>query len=131
MAILDTAKSMARGGVGFFLVGLALTLAAQVLSPMIGIDIAPLALSGTGPNNPLWTGAYFGGFGALSAAVTPLVDYLFGDKKQASPEKSQDTQKSAERSPSLALAQEQTVAVTHCERVEASRSLAAQAEVVR
>ena len=34
--------------------------------------------------NHLWTGLYFGGFGAAAAITTPLMDWVFGgDKKES------------------------------------------------
>lgn len=129
MALLDTAKNVLKSGIGMFVVGVALTFAAQLIAPALGLEIHSLTLSAINHSNPLWNGAFFGAFGAIHAVVGPVVDNLFGDKKQTPPEKTQEIQKSEERAPSLALAQEQTVAVTHCERVEAARKNSVRLEV--
>lgn len=119
MALLDTAKNVAKAGMGMFAVGVALTFAAQLIAPALGLEIGGLTLSAINHSNPLWIGAYFGAFGAINAAVAPVMDYLFGGAKGEAAAQSVSPAQEAVRTPEQA--QEQGVSVSHCEMIEVQR----------
>lgn len=80
-------KDVLKNGTIMFVVGAALALIAPALGNMVGLPDVATSHSA----NPAWMGAFFGAFGALHAAVTPLFRAVFADKKEeaaaASPEK--------------------------------------------
>jgi len=118
----DHAKRILKGAVGFFVVGAVLTLAAQLIAPAMGLELGPLTLSKAGPTNPLWTGAYFGAFGALNNAVVPLVDKLFGETPV--PVIKAEENHGAMVSPALELTSEPGMKMQHTARLEAQRQQA-------
>lgn len=78
-------KDSLKGFIAFAIVGAVLAfLAPTVLAPLVGLNAGALGLSALS-SQPLWTGMYFGGFGALVPLVTPITDWLFGDRKKKEP----------------------------------------------
>lgn len=63
----------------FFAVGTALAIAAPAIA--YGLGLAPTLVAAGSmlglSANPLWSGAFFGTFGAISATVAPACDKLF------------------------------------------------------
>lgn len=79
---MNILRQAIKGFVAFAIVGAVLAFAAPALASMVGLSAEALGL-GAISSQPLWTGVYFGGFGALVPLVTPITDWLFGDSKKA------------------------------------------------
>jgi hypothetical protein len=74
---LETVRKIAKSSLVMFTVGALLALAAPPLAVLAGIDPGML-----GPTtNMLWSGAFFGAFGGIRAALAPAMDWVFGDKE--------------------------------------------------
>lgn len=117
-------KNMAKGAVGFFVVGALLTVVAQALAPMMGLDIGPLTLSAAGPTNPMWNGAYFGAFGALNQAITPVVEKFMG----AGPVPKSPEERIEKEASLIAVEPAPELSANHAQKLETQRELAASAE---
>lgn len=88
-------------------IGVALGLAVPYLGPLVGITGTALTELGAA-NSPAWLGLFFGAFGSLSAAVTPVFDAVFSNRSSPSA--------APELSPELAVEQLQlatTPAIAH------------------
>lgn len=63
----------------FFAVGTALAIAAPAIA--YGIGLAPSLAAASSmlglSANPLWSGAFFGSFGAMVSTITPVCDKIF------------------------------------------------------
>jgi len=82
----DLFKKILKGTAVFFAVGAALALAAPTVGAWLGVEAlgeAGLAAATTG-NPVLWTGIFFGGFGALVPMVESGFGFIFGDDKEKS-----------------------------------------------
>lgn len=75
MKIRERLTDIVNEGVVMFAVGLLLALAAPHIA-----DFFHIAPSVAGTHDPLWTGAFFGAFGALHATVSPILSAAFGGK---------------------------------------------------
>lgn len=74
-------KKILKNGALFFAVGVALALAAPPVATFLGAGIlGEAALAHAVATPVLWTGAFFGMFGAIDTALRPMFDRLFGDK---------------------------------------------------
>ncbi len=70
-----------KNGAIMFAVGMLLGLAAPPLAQLLGASLIGDAAFAHAVATPvLWTGAFFGAFGAIHAAVQPLYEHFF-DKK--------------------------------------------------
>ncbi len=82
-----TLKNIIKTGLLFAAVGAMLALLAPAIGVGIGLEATyaeaaeTLALTA----KPLWMGAFFGTFGALNAAATPVFSRLFGDEAAQAP----------------------------------------------
>ena len=63
------ALNIVKAAAVMFTVGMLLAYSAPMIASMTGVSLGMLGTA----TNPLWTGAYFGAFGGLSAAATPLI----------------------------------------------------------
>lgn len=70
-------KRAIKGFVTLAIVGSLLAVAAPYMAAAAGLEASALGLSALS-SQPLWTGLYFGGFGAINAALAPVVDKLLG-----------------------------------------------------
>lgn len=74
-------RDMLKAGALFFAVGIALALVAPPLATLLGPSIiGEAALAHAVATPVIWTGAFFGAFGAIDAGLRPLVNKLFGDQ---------------------------------------------------
>lgn len=74
-------KEVAKNGLIMFAVGALLALAAPPLAQLIGPQLlGETAFTHALATPVLWTGTFFGAFGAIHAAVAPIGNFLFGDK---------------------------------------------------
>lgn len=74
-------KNILKAGATLFVVGALLAVAAPAIAVGLGMAAdyaAGAALLGHSAS-PLWMGAFFGAFGAIDAAVRPMMDQWFGD----------------------------------------------------
>ncbi|MBV8938390.1 MAG: hypothetical protein JO089_00935 [Alphaproteobacteria bacterium] len=74
----DILKTAVKTGLAFFAVGALLALAAGTPTVAGFFHVTPEQIGLQA--SPLWTGAYFAGFGVLSALLMPAVSYMMGDK---------------------------------------------------
>ena len=75
-------KKILKNGALLFAVGVALALIAPPLAQVLGPGILGEAAVATAVATPvLWTGAFFGVFGAINTALQPVFDKLFGEDK--------------------------------------------------
>lgn len=75
-------KKIFKAGALFFAVGVALALIAPPLATLLGPALLGEAAVAHAVATPvLWTGAFFGAFGAIDTALRPLFDTMFGDDK--------------------------------------------------
>ncbi len=84
---METFRKIVKNGVLLGAVGVLLALAAGPLAALTSgiIGAAGVAAAAHSTETVLWTGVFFGGFGALHAAVAPVVDWVFGADKSAAP----------------------------------------------
>ncbi len=76
-------KKIAKAGALFFAVGVALALIAPPLASALGAGVIGEAALATAIATPvIWTGAFFGAFGAINTAMEPVFNKLFGDDKK-------------------------------------------------
>ncbi len=68
-----------KTGIAFFLIGVTLALVGPTVAEAIGFSGEALAHIAQANAMPLWTGTFFGMFGAMSQVVVPLVDRVFDD----------------------------------------------------
>jgi hypothetical protein len=83
--MMEALKNIGKGAIVLGIVGVLLALAAEPIASVIGVKLlgeAGMAAAAQVALAPLWTGAFFGAFGALHAAVAPVMDWVFGDKKE-------------------------------------------------
>lgn len=74
-------KNILKNGALFFAVGVALALIAPPVATFLGAGILGEAAVAHAVATPvLWTGAFFGLFGAIDTALRPAFDKIFGDK---------------------------------------------------
>jgi hypothetical protein len=74
-----TLKNALKMGIAFFIIGMTLATIGPTVAEVIGFSGEALAHIAQANAMPLWTGTFFGMFGAMSQVVPPLVDRLFGD----------------------------------------------------
>ncbi len=75
-------KDIAKAGALFFAVGIALALVAPPLATLLGPAIlGEVAVAHAMATPVMWTGVFFGAFGALDAAARPFFDKMFDGKK--------------------------------------------------
>lgn len=94
--------------VGLALASLAAPLAATLgAAGLLSGEFAAEIVAKTSVSSILWTGAYFGSFGALSATVTPIINKLFREKTpdQGAGSWQQEASQDVGQAPDLALAQ--------------------------
>jgi hypothetical protein len=107
-----------KAGATLFVVGALLALAAPVLA--YGIGMAPsvgAAAAMLGSNaSPMWMGVFFGAFGAIDAAVRPIIGQMMGEKPEAAAPAAQASVKTA-----VALQPEMGQETAYRERLEAER----------
>ncbi len=114
-------KSIAKATVLMCAVGALLAVAAPAVAGIVGISLADVGIMA----NPSWTGAFFGAFGGISAAITPVIERIFGDDKQAETVKTEEkTQVKFDLSPDLSQSPAKTA--THCSYIETERAASAQ-----
>jgi len=76
---MSTFWKIAKAGAVMFTVGILLAAAAPLIAGALGEGLLGTAAFTHAMATPvLWTGAFFGAFGAIHAAVAPLVDRLDG-----------------------------------------------------
>jgi hypothetical protein len=124
-------KSIAKATVLMFAVGALLAMAAPHVAVMAGLAAtAAEAVTTLHIADPLWLGLFFGAFGGIHAAATPVIDLAFGDtKKGAATVKTEEkTQVKYELSPDLSQAQAPTV--SHCRYVETQREQGSQQQIL-
>lgn len=126
-------RDVLKAGALFFAVGVALALVAPPLATLLGPSIIGEAAVAHAVSTPvIWTGAFFGAFGAIDAALRPLANKLFADKpaeqsgKKADSEEAKQVNITIVQSPQQfqeqAFAPEQVlVAANHRESIEAER----------
>ncbi len=79
---METLKKVVKGGVVLGIVGVLLALAAPALATMIGeATLGPTVFAQAMETPVIWTGVFFGAFGAINAAVEPMMDWAFGADK--------------------------------------------------
>lgn len=75
-------KKIAKSAALFFAVGVALALVAPPLAGMLGAGVIGEAAMATATATPvIWTGVFFGAFGAINTALEPVFSKLFRDEK--------------------------------------------------
>lgn len=75
-------KNVLKNGAIMFAVGLLLAVAAPAIAELVGEAALGEAAFAHATNTPLlWTGLFFGAFGAIHAAVAPALDWAFGQEK--------------------------------------------------
>src|SRR6185436_12992284 len=83
--------NVVKNGLIMFAVGIALALAAPVLAQAVGgaSILGAAAFEHAVATPVLWTGLFFGAFGAIHAALTPACEFVFrgGKPKEAAAEK--------------------------------------------
>lgn len=133
----NTIKEVAKNGLIMFTVGVALALIAPPLANMIGADALGAKAYQHAIETPmLWTGAFFGAFGAIHAAVAPAFQAIFGDKKEAASEPILSKTKEPERAPQINITVQPAPAapsrenISYREIVEAQRTLAGSQQLV-
>ena len=82
----DTFKNILKNGTILFVVGVVLAAVAPLISMTLGLapegaDYSAAAAALGDSASPLWMGAFFGTFGAIDAAVRPVVERWF-DKRE-------------------------------------------------
>lgn len=81
--VLRTLKNVIKAGVTMFIIGAALGIIAPAAATFLGSGLLGEATVAGLMNTPvLQTGIFFGLFGAASAVVTPVVNYLFGERSE-------------------------------------------------
>lgn len=75
----ETFKNVIKNGLTMFAVGIALGLAAPLIAEvLVGTGmLTAAAAAAVVPHSVLWSGAFFGAFGAIHAAVAPALEYVF------------------------------------------------------
>jgi hypothetical protein len=63
------ALNIVKAAAVMFTVGLVLAYSAPILASAAGLSLGAIGSAA----HPLWTGLYFGAFGAISAAATPII----------------------------------------------------------
>src|SRR5262249_35871000 len=126
-------------GVILFLAGLGLglvaPLAASALSSggLIGTEVVAEVMSTMNQgmahylSSAAWSGVYLGAFGALSGAVTPVIDYAFGERAFFAADQSQHAQgiSQPQHDVSQAAAPQHDVSATHFQDMVAAQKVAA------
>lgn len=75
----STLKNIVKNGLTMFAVGMLLAVAAPYVASMLGEQVIGQAAMEHALATPvMWTGAFFGTFGAIHAAVAPALEYVFG-----------------------------------------------------
>ena len=88
---METLKKIGKGAIIFGVVGVLLALASPAIASMVGViggedlGIAAMDIATKISANALWEGAFFGAFGAIHAAVAPMMDWMFGADTVAAP----------------------------------------------
>jgi len=114
-------KNVAKNGIIMFGVGALLALAAPMIGSLAGFSELPaMTLSS------MWTGAYFAGFGMLSALITPVIDHAFGESpaqanSEPAPQKPQIVIQLGQ-TPELKQARE-VIEARYAEAIKAERSV--------
>lgn len=116
-------KKVFKSGALFFAVGIALALVAPVLATALGPALLGDAAVAQAVATPvMWTGAFFGTFGAINTVLTPVFDRLFGDKTPASSHCSHEADKSAASAHACGMDLERSApARSHCDALAAQR----------
>lgn len=83
---MNAVGNILKAGAIMCTVGLLLALAAPVLADLIGAATLGAETYAAAQSTPvLWTGAFFGTFGALHAAVSPVYNKILGAEPQLKP----------------------------------------------
>jgi len=125
--VMSIFGKIAKAGALMFAVGVLLALAAPVIANGIGVELlGKLAFEHAIATPVLWTGAFFGAFGAIHAAVTPLFDKVLG-AETAEPHTCQSLAKSQGKGVCQSLEQELSPEKSprYREQLESSRGAAA------
>lgn len=83
MKLGNVLRNVVKASATMFVVGLALGAAAPLLAGMLGeAAIGSAAYAAANATSALWTGAFFGAFGALNAAISPALEWAFGSEQE-------------------------------------------------
>lgn len=85
MVAMGIAKNMLKTGLMFGAIGVILACAAPYIGVGLGLVESVAAANtvlGSFTSTAAYTGAFFGGFGALSVALQPAFDFVFGGHSQ-------------------------------------------------
>ncbi|NBO18521.1 MAG: hypothetical protein EBV03_04705 [Proteobacteria bacterium] len=89
---MGSMKNIVKAGATLFVVGALLAVAAPAIA--VGLGMASNYAAGAvllgHSASPLWMGAFFGAFGAIDAAVRPMMDKWFGGGEAAAPAAQRD-----------------------------------------
>jgi hypothetical protein len=120
----------------FFAVGIALGALAPQIAGFIGAEaLGKAAFNNAMATSTLWTGIFFGAFGAIDSALTPVFDYLFKDKKAnaVAEEKSKSPRVALIlRQPDMRIGKEVSCGCSkHAASIDAQRIAAALSETIQ
>lgn len=105
----DVLKNIIKNGVIMFAVGAALALISGPMANLLGGAIDADTLKHATNTNVLWTGAFFGAFGAIHSAVGPAMEWAFGGKEKDGHHKEHHKEKEHGKSAEPALEQAKSV----------------------
>lgn len=102
----DYLKNIAKAGLTMFAVGALLALTAPLLAEgLLGTGLISAAQATQfAATSVAWTGAFFGAFGAIQAAVAPIIGKFFEPKKGAAMLTQPSISHTADASPAMSQA---------------------------
>jgi len=113
-------KNIIRNTAIMALIGVTLAVMLPYMGPVLGVSSTAIGISA----NPLYSGAFFGVFGALAEAFKPLGNWIFGGNAAQKEAASQDKQVNIIIGHSSQKTQEPEVEHPgFCQRLEAERAV--------
>jgi hypothetical protein len=83
----EVVKNVLKNGLIMLAVGAALALAAPEIAQVLGQEVLGSQAFAQAMSTPIiWTGVFFGAFGAIHAAIAPAAAWIFGPEKKDSAE---------------------------------------------
>ena len=108
-ALLALAAPYIAGALGFNTAAVGVTTAASTGLNFLGLG----ALKATAAYSPLWLGGFFGAFGAISAAISPIFNIFSGGKSHGANGHTVTRSVSYSQAPSMAPELSQAVELTN------------------